>query len=71
VVVFFAEATSQNNCPSRCSGTDDWKPSFLSNEEFTHLMLEALDEFVIVLSGRNGRIVYGMITYQSLLDFFS
>lgn len=36
---------------------EDWKPSFLSNEEFTHLMLEALDEFIIVFSA-NGKILY-------------
>ena len=26
---------------------DDWKPAFLSNEEFINLMLEGLDGFVI------------------------
>jgi len=36
---------------------EDWKPSFLSNEEFTHLMLEALDEFIIVFSA-SGKILY-------------
>ncbi|CAG0878565.1 unnamed protein product [Darwinula stevensoni] len=28
----------------------DWKPAFLSNEEFTHLILEALDGFLIAIS---------------------
>ena len=32
-------------------------------------MLEALDEFVIVLSGRNGRIVYGTITNKLFLFY--
>jgi len=36
---------------------EDWKPSFLSNEEFTHLMLEAMDEFIIVFSA-SGKILY-------------
>ena len=28
---------------------EEWKPSFLSNDEFTHLMLEALDGFIIAV----------------------
>jgi circadian locomoter output cycle kaput protein len=28
---------------------EEWKPAFLSNEEFTHLMLEALDGFIIAV----------------------
>ncbi|XP_073470882.1 neuronal PAS domain-containing protein 2 isoform X1 [Aquarana catesbeiana] len=35
----------------------DWKPSFLSNEEFTQLMLEALDGFIIALT-TDGSIIY-------------
>ncbi|XP_069613687.1 neuronal PAS domain-containing protein 2 [Ranitomeya imitator] len=35
----------------------DWKPSFLSNEEFTQLMLEALDGFIIVVT-TDGSIIY-------------
>ncbi|CAI9545943.1 unnamed protein product [Staurois parvus] len=35
----------------------NWKPSFLSNEEFTQLMLEALDGFIIALT-TDGSIVY-------------
>lgn len=37
----------------------EWKPPFLSNEEFVHLMLEAIDGFVLVLNlCDNGRILY-------------
>ncbi|KAM7358345.1 circadian locomoter output cycles kaput protein Clock isoform 2-T2 [Cochliomyia hominivorax] len=35
----------------------DWKPSFLSNDEFTQLMLESLDGFIIVFGSR-GPIFY-------------
>lgn len=35
----------------------DWKPSFLSNEEFTQLMLEALDGFIIAVTP-DGSILY-------------
>ncbi len=36
-----------------------WKPSFLSDEEFVHLMLEAVDGFVLVLNVEDdGKIVY-------------
>ncbi|XP_066475054.1 neuronal PAS domain-containing protein 2 isoform X2 [Tiliqua scincoides] len=35
----------------------EWKPSFLSNEEFTQLMLEALDGFVIAIT-TDGSIMY-------------
>ncbi|XP_055380782.1 circadian locomoter output cycles protein kaput [Condylostylus longicornis] len=45
---------------------EDWKPSFLSNEEFTHLILEALDGFIIVFSS-NGRIFYASESITSLL----
>uniref|UniRef100_A0A0A9W299 Circadian locomoter output cycles protein kaput n=1 Tax=Lygus hesperus TaxID=30085 RepID=A0A0A9W299_LYGHE len=48
---------------------EDWKPSFLSNEEFTHLFLEALDGFIIVLSS-SGRILYASESITSLLGHF-
>ncbi|MGH0172700.1 UNVERIFIED_CONTAM: hypothetical protein FKN15_067421 [Acipenser sinensis] len=35
----------------------DWKPSFLSNEEFAQLMLEALDGFLIAVT-TDGNIIY-------------
>ncbi|XP_037662827.1 neuronal PAS domain-containing protein 2 [Choloepus didactylus] len=40
-----------------CDIQQDWKPSFLSNEEFTQLMLEALDGFLIAVT-TDGSIVY-------------
>ncbi|XP_052746476.1 circadian locomoter output cycles protein kaput isoform X3 [Bicyclus anynana] len=45
---------------------DDWKPAFLTNEEFTYLLLEALEGFVIVFSA-NGRIIYVSESVASLL----
>lgn len=35
----------------------DWKPSFFSNEEFTYLLMEALETFLMVFSA-NGQVVY-------------
>nr|XP_033805330.1 neuronal PAS domain-containing protein 2 isoform X2 [Geotrypetes seraphini] len=40
-----------------CDIHQNWKPSFLSNEEFTQLMLEALDGFVIAIT-TDGSIIY-------------
>ncbi|KAM7318830.1 hypothetical protein ACRRTK_021942 [Alexandromys fortis] len=40
-----------------CDVQQDWKPSFLSNEEFTQLMLEALDGFIIAVT-TDGSIIY-------------
>ena len=45
---------------------EDWKPSFLSNEEFTHLILEALDGFIMVFSS-SGKIYYASEGITSLL----
>ena len=45
---------------------EDWKPSFLSNEEFTHLMLEALEGFILVFS-TDGRVIYASEGITSLL----
>lgn len=46
----------------------DWKPSFLTNDEFTHLMLEALDGFIIVFSS-SGSIYYASESIISLLGY--
>lgn len=47
---------------------ENWKPSFLTNEEFTHLVLEALDGFIIVLSG-SGKIYFVSEGITSLLGY--
>ncbi|XP_077573624.1 circadian locomoter output cycles protein kaput isoform X2 [Stigmatopora nigra] len=45
----------------------DWKPTFLSNEEFTQLMLEALDGFFLAIT-TNGNIIYASESVTSLLE---
>lgn len=45
---------------------EDWKPAFLSNEEFTYLVLEALEGFVLVFSA-TGQIYYVSESITSLL----
>ncbi|XP_041357806.1 circadian locomoter output cycles protein kaput-like [Gigantopelta aegis] len=44
----------------------NWKPSFLSNDEFSQLMLEALDSFLIVFT-KKGKILYVSESVTSLL----
>nr|AGV28723.1 clock 1-4 [Eurydice pulchra] len=60
---------NQKETLKKCEGDEvreDWQPSFLSNEEFTHLMLEALDGFIMTLS-RSGRILYTSESITPLL----
>ncbi|KAJ8027899.1 Neuronal PAS domain-containing protein 2 [Holothuria leucospilota] len=45
---------------------ENWKPSFLSDDEFSQLMLEALDGFMIVFS-QQGHILYTSDSIISLL----
>ncbi|XP_058522644.1 circadian locomoter output cycles protein kaput, partial [Ochotona princeps] len=45
----------------------DWKPAFLSNEEFTQLMLEALDGFFLAIM-TDGSIIYVSESVTSLLE---
>ncbi|KAJ8276493.1 hypothetical protein COCON_G00082450 [Conger conger] len=49
-----------------CEIQQDWKPSFLCNEEFTQLMLEALDGFLIALT-TDGNIIYVSDSVSSLI----
>ncbi|XP_032310784.1 circadian locomoter output cycles protein kaput isoform X2 [Drosophila ananassae] len=46
----------------------DWKPAFLSNDEFTHLMLESLDGFMMVFSSM-GSIFYASESITSQLGY--
>ncbi|TMS13768.1 Circadian locomoter output cycles protein kaput [Larimichthys crocea] len=57
------DITAQNET---CDMRQDWKPSFLSNEEFTQLMLEALDGFLIALT-TDGNIIYVSDSVSSLV----
>uniref|UniRef100_A0A3Q3EG68 Neuronal PAS domain protein 2 n=1 Tax=Labrus bergylta TaxID=56723 RepID=A0A3Q3EG68_9LABR len=57
------DITAQNDT---CDVRQDWKPSFLSNEEFTQLMLEALDGFLIALT-TDGNIIYVSDSVSSLI----
>lgn len=45
---------------------EEWKPAFLSNEEFTYLVLEALEGFVMVFSS-TGNICYVSESITSIL----
>ncbi|XP_068600036.1 circadian locomoter output cycles protein kaput [Brachionichthys hirsutus] len=45
----------------------DWKPPFLSNEEFTQLMLESLDGFFLAIM-TDGHIIYVSESVTSLLE---
>lgn len=47
---------------------EEWKPSFLSNEEFTHLILEALDGFIAVFSA-SGQVHYVSESVTALLGY--
>ena len=54
--------SSKSNLNLFCSAktaASEWKPSFLSDEEFLHLMLESVDGFVLIVNMcDNGRIMY-------------
>ncbi|XP_017779823.1 PREDICTED: circadian locomoter output cycles protein kaput-like isoform X3 [Nicrophorus vespilloides] len=45
---------------------EEWKPTFLTNEEFTHLVLEAVDGFIMVFA-TSGQIFYASESITSLL----
>nr|XP_056717976.1 neuronal PAS domain-containing protein 2 [Euleptes europaea] len=59
VIVFLQKQNEFSSQAEICEARQEWKPSFLSNEEFTQLMLEALDGFVI------GVTIDGIIMYVS------
>lgn len=60
---YFSEKTAQSRVHEI---QENWKPSFLSNEEFTHLMLEAVSGFIMVLSS-NGQIQYASESIITLM----
>ncbi|XP_059140370.1 circadian locomoter output cycles protein kaput-like isoform X2 [Physella acuta] len=45
---------------------EDWKPTFLCNEEFAQLMLEAVDSFLVVFT-QQGKVVFTSDSVTSLL----
>lgn len=47
---------------------ENWKPSFLTNEEFIYLQLEAIDGFIIIFS-TSGQIFYISESVISLLGY--
>ncbi|KAM4795939.1 neuronal PAS domain-containing protein 2 [Rhinophrynus dorsalis] len=57
VVGFLQKHNEFSTQTDACDIQLDWKPSFLSNEEFTQLMLEALDGFIIAVK-TDGSIIY-------------
>lgn len=63
IIVFSSEKIAQSRLHEI---QENWKPSFLSNEEFTHLMLEAVSGFIIVLSS-NGQIQYASESIITLM----
>ncbi|XP_048350233.1 neuronal PAS domain-containing protein 2 isoform X2 [Sphaerodactylus townsendi] len=57
VISFLQKHNEFSSQAEICEAQQEWKPSFLSNEEFTQLMLEALDGFVIGVT-TDGIIIY-------------
>ncbi|KAK3758303.1 hypothetical protein RRG08_004124 [Elysia crispata] len=45
---------------------EDWKPTFLCNEEFAQLMLEAVDSFLVVFN-HHGKVLFTSDSVTSLL----
>ncbi|XP_036596086.1 LOW QUALITY PROTEIN: circadian clock protein PASD1 [Trichosurus vulpecula] len=63
---FLHEQKEKETQAQAASARGAWKPSILSNEEFTQLMFEALDEFLIALT-TEGIIIYVSDNVSSLL----
>ena len=60
-VTFYVKTKCVKSLLFICSNKNvpEWKPPFLSNDEFVHLMLEAINGFVLALSVTdNGRVLY-------------
>lgn len=67
IYILFSEKSAQSRVHEI---QENWKPSFLSNEEFIHLMLEAVSGFIIVLSS-NGQIQYVSESIITLMGHLS
>ncbi|XP_060089799.1 neuronal PAS domain-containing protein 2 isoform X2 [Heteronotia binoei] len=66
VISFLQKHNEFSSQAEICEAQQEWKPSFLSNEEFTQLMLEALDGFVIGVT-TDGIIMYVSDSITALL----
>ena len=49
---------------------DNWKPSFLSNEEYIHLMLEALEGFILIV-GVDGSVIFASENITAMLGYLA
>lgn len=50
--------------------TAPWKPTFITDDEFSVLMLEALDAFILVCEvSQNAKILYASDSVMTLLDY--
>lgn len=65
IIFLYVEATKQSKS---LDIREDWKPPFLTNEEFIHLILEALDGFIIIFTVK-GSILYCSESVTSLLGY--
>ncbi|KAF0296281.1 Circadian locomoter output cycles protein kaput [Amphibalanus amphitrite] len=64
----FLRAHNETSARSRDDDTrEEWKPSFLTSDEFTQLMLEGLDAFILAFN-RLGKILYVSENVASLLS---
>lgn len=63
--IIFLESVVRNKA-HEISG--DFKPNFITNDEYLHILLDALDGFLITFSS-NGNILYSSYSICSLLGY--
>lgn len=63
--VSYAEATDRSKV---FEIEQEWKPTFLTNDEFSHLMLESLDAFMVVFNSV-GSVFYASESVASQLGY--